>query len=177
MISIIRATIDDYKTIVEIGNVSVEEAHRTSSPAKDLNEFIKKNYNNEAIKSELSDERNIYTIIKVDDEPAGFSKIIFNSEHSNIQQKNVTKLDRIYLLSNFFDLKLGFELLKFNIDLSKKNNQSGIWLFTWTGNNRAINFYLKTGFTIIGSHNYQVSKTYSNPNHQMLLDIVEAKFL
>jgi hypothetical protein len=116
MISINRATVDDYKIIVAIGNVSVEEAHRASSPAKDLNEFIKKNYNDEAIKSELSDERNIYTIIKVDGEPAGFSKIIFNSEHSNIQQKNVTKLDRIYLLSKFFDLKLGYELLKFNID-------------------------------------------------------------
>ena len=172
MISINRATTEDYKIIVEIGNVSVEEAHRASSPAKDLNEFIKKNYNDEVIKSELSDERNIYTIIKVDGEPAGFSKIIFNSEHSNIQQKNVTKLDRIYLLSKFFDLKLGYELLKFNIDLSKKNNQSAIWLFTWTGNNRAINFYLKTGFAIIGSHNYQVSANYSNPNHQMFLNIL-----
>ena len=63
MISINRATIEDYKIIVEIGTVSVEEAHRASSPAKDLNEFIKKNYNDEVIKRELSDERNIYTII------------------------------------------------------------------------------------------------------------------
>jgi hypothetical protein len=91
MISIIRATIDDYKTIVEIGNVSVEEAHRTSSPAKDLNEFIKKNYNNEAIKSELSDERNIYTIIKVDDEPAGFSKIIFTINSKVVRFLKVKK--------------------------------------------------------------------------------------
>jgi len=172
MISIDKATLVDYKTIVEIGKVSVEEAHRGSCSAKDLNEFLEKNYNNEAIKSELSDERNIYNIINVDGEPAGFSKIIFNSEHSNIQQKNITKLDRIYLSSKFFDRKLGFELLKFNIDISKKNNQSGIWLFTWTGNNRAINFYLKNGFSIIGSHDFQVTETHYNPNHQMFLNIV-----
>jgi ribosomal protein S18 acetylase RimI-like enzyme len=172
MISIDRATIEDYKIIVDIGKVSVEEAHRDSSPAKDLNEFLEKNYNHEAIKSELSNEKNIYTIIKVDGRPAGFSKLIFNSEHANIEQKNVAKLDRIYLLREFFDLKLGYELLKFNIALSKNNNQNGIWLFTWTGNNRAIKFYLKTGFVIIGSHNYQVSKTHSNPNHQMFLKTV-----
>ena len=117
MISIDRATIEDYKIIVDIGKVSVEEAHRDSSPAKDLNEFLEKNYNHEAIKSELSNEKNIYTIIKVDGRPAGFSKLIFNSEHANIEQKNVAKLDRIYLLREFFDLKLGYELLKFNIDL------------------------------------------------------------
>ena len=172
MISIDKATLEDYKTIVEIGKVSVEEAHRGSCSAKDLNEFLENNYNNEAIKGELSDERNIYHIINVDGEPAGFSKIIFNSDHSKIHQKNVTKLDRIYLLSKFFDLKLGFELLKFNVDLAKGNNQSGIWLFTWTGNNRAVNFYLKNGFTIIGSHNFQVSKTHYNPNHQMFLTII-----
>ena len=125
MISIDRATIEDYKIIVDIGKVSVEEAHRDSSPAKDLNEFLEKNYNHEAIKSELSNEKNIYTIIKVDGRPAGFSKLIFNSEHANIEQKNVAKLDRIYLLREFFDLKLGYELLKFNIDLSKNNNQNG----------------------------------------------------
>lgn len=171
MISINKATIGDYKIIVEIGKVSVEEAHRGSCSAKDLNEFLEKNYNNEAIKSELSNEGNIYYIINVDGEPAGFSKIIFNSEHPNIQQKNVTKLDRIYLLSKFFNLKLGFELLQFNIDLSKRNNQSGIWLFTWTGNNRAVNFYKKNGFNIIGSHDFQVTETHYNPNHQMFLNI------
>ncbi len=171
MISIIKATPDDYATIVAIGKVSVEEAHRDSCSTKDLGEFIESHYNNEAIREELSDESNIYHIISIDGEPAGFSKIIFNSVHSNIQQPNVTKLDRIYLLSKFFDRKLGSELLNFNIDLSKRNDQSGIWLFTWTGNNRAVNFYLKRGFTIIGSHNFQVTATHSNPNHQMFLHI------
>ncbi len=172
MISIDRGTLDDFKIIVDIGKVSVEEAHRGSCSARDLSEFIKKNYNNEAIQSELSDERNIYYIINVGGEPVGFSKIILNSAHTNIPQKNVTKLDRIYLQSSFFNLKLGYELLKFNINLSKQNNQSGIWLFTWVGNTRALNFYLKNGFSIIGSHNFQVTETHYNPNHQMFLNIV-----
>jgi diamine N-acetyltransferase len=173
MISIVKATPNDDKTIVEIGKVSVEEAHRGSCSAKDLNEFLEKNYNKETIRQELSDESNIYHIIYFNGQPAGFSKIILNYEHPNIQQKNVTKLDRIYLLSNFFNLKLGFELLKFNIDLAKSNNQSGIWLFTWVENKRAIDFYIKAGFTIIGSHNFKVTETHYNLNHQMLLDITE----
>lgn len=172
MISIIKATPNDYKIIVDIGKVSVEEAHRDSCSAQDLNEFLEKNYNNEAIQEELSDERNIYHIINFKGEPAGFSKIILDTAHPNIQQKNVTKLDRIYLLRELFDLKLGFKLLQFNIELSKINNQSGIWLFTWTGNKRAINFYKKNGFVIIGSHQFYVTDKQYNQNHQMFLQII-----
>lgn len=39
MISIIKATVNDYKPIVEIGKISVEESHRESCSAKDLKDF------------------------------------------------------------------------------------------------------------------------------------------
>jgi GNAT superfamily N-acetyltransferase len=170
MTSIIRATEKDYITIINIGKESVTEAHKDSCDSEILNEFIERNYNDDAIKKELSEQNNIYYIINYNDQPIGFSKIIFNVTHPNIARKNIAKLDRIYLLKEFHGIKLGFELLKFNIELSKSNNQSGLWLFTWTGNKRAIDFYLNAGFTIIGSHNFHVAKTHYNPNHHMFLD-------
>ena len=88
MISIIKATKNDAKIIAEIGKVSVGEAHRGSCSATDLNQYLEKNYNTDAILGELTDENNIYHIIYFDGEPAGFSKIIFNAAHSSIQQKN-----------------------------------------------------------------------------------------
>lgn len=169
MISIVKANASHVQTILTIGKISVEEAHRSSCDATVLGQYIEKNYNTQSIQEELSDDKNIYHILYVDDNPAGFSKIILNVAHPNIVQKNSTKLDRIYLLSEYFDRKLGLELLQFNINLAKNNNQSGMWLFTWVGNTRAINFYLKLGFQIIGSHNFQVTETHYNLNHQMFL--------
>ncbi len=169
MTSIIKATEKDFQLIANIGKIAVVLSHRESCSVNDMNEYISNNYNDESIKTELNDTNNVYHIIYFDEKPAGFSKINLNCTYENIQEKNVTKLDRIYLLQEFFDLKLGIQLLKFNIELSKENNQSGMWLFTWTGNKRAVNFYLKTGFKIIGSHQFKVSETHSNPNHQMFL--------
>lgn len=169
MIFINRAAFIDAKTIADIGSISVEEAHRESCAPEELNEYLEKHYNQNAIGEELDDEKNIYHIIRADGEPAGFSKIILNSTHTDIEQPNVTKLDRIYLLSKFFSLHLGHNLLQFNIELAKANGQSGIWLYTWTGNTRAINFYQKNGFVIIGSHHFQVTETRYNLNHHMLL--------
>jgi ribosomal protein S18 acetylase RimI-like enzyme len=173
MISVIRATERDYKPIVSIGKVSVEESHRGSNSDDVMNAFLEKNYNDDAIKEELNDVNNIYHIIHYQDRPAGFSKIILDDKHPNIAAENVAKLDRIYLLKEFYGLKLGLELLNFNIELSKANGQSGMWLYAWIGNQRAIDFYLKAGFTIIGSHKYYVTETHYDVSHQMYLKFPE----
>lgn len=93
MVSILRATEKDYQTIVSIGNISVEEAHRESCSAEDMRTYLNNHYNDDAIK--LSNPENIYHIICYKNEPVGFSKIVLNAEHPNIPHKNATKLDRL----------------------------------------------------------------------------------
>ena len=170
MLSVIKATERDNNSIVSIGKVSIAQSHRDTCSAEDINEYLERHYNSDVIKKELNDINNIYHIINSNDKPVGFSKIVLNSKHPNIVSQNVTKLDRIYLRKEFYGLKLGLELLNFNIELAKNNNQTGMWLHTWIGNNRAINFYMKAGFTIIGSHKFYVTKTHYDVSHQMLLN-------
>jgi len=173
MISIKKATTDDSKIIAEIGRVSVGEAHRESCEAKHLDEYLDKNYNRIAIEHELNNPENIYHIIYYNEEPVGFSKIVLDAQHPNIRDERVTKLDRIYLLKEFQGLKLGRELLDFNIRLSQDHGQRGLWLFTWVGNQQAIDFYHRAGFKIVGSHDFYITPTHSNPNHQMYLSLHE----
>ncbi|MDI1235745.1 MAG: GNAT family N-acetyltransferase [bacterium] len=169
MISIVKATEIDYKAIVKIGKISVAEAHKESCSVEDMNAFIERNYNNLSIQEELKNSSNIYHILYCNKQPSGFSKIVLNAEHSDIQYKNVTKLDRIYLLKEIFDLKLGLELINFNIKIAKQSNQFAMWLFVWKENHRAVNFYKKIGFKIIGNYDFKITENHSNPNYQMML--------
>ncbi len=173
MCSIRRATLEDAELICKLGNISVEFAHRDSCSAADMQEYLDQNYSLPAIEAELADAGNIYHIIEYNNIPVGYSKVVLNVSHPNIRNTNVTKLDRIYLLPEYFDKKLGIELLKYNIDLAKRNGQTGIWLFTWVGNTRAVNFYKRVGFQIIGSHQFKVSKNHSNENYHMYLQLDE----
>jgi len=74
------------------------------------------------------------------------------------------------LLQEHYGKNLGADLFNFNILLSKKNKQKGMWLAVWTENQRAINFYTKNGFTIVGSYDFKISENHSNPNHIMYLE-------
>ena len=171
MISIKRATVADASLIAGIGSISVEAAHRESCSAAVMQAFISRHYNEPAIQAELQLPTNWYHLVYFNGTAAGFSKIILNTAHENINQKPVAKLDRLYLLQEYFDRKLGLALLNFNIELAKQQAQKGIWLYTWVDNSRALNFYRKAGFTIAGSHWFEISSTHANLNHQLFLPL------
>jgi ribosomal protein S18 acetylase RimI-like enzyme len=167
--SIIKAQEKDCQILTDIGKISFIESHGSSASSDDINQYVSTKYTNEVFKTELNDTKNIYHLIKYKNEPAGYSKIILNDQFANIQLENVAKLERLYLLKEFYNLKLGLELLYFNIELAKQNNQIGMWLFVWKENHKAFDFYKKMGFEIIGDYNFKISETHSNPNHQLLL--------
>lgn len=169
MTSIIKATEEDCQLLSEIAKLTFIESHGSSAKPEDINIYATEKYSNNVFKVDLRDPKNIYYITYQDNRPIGYSKIIFDSPYLNSQIQNIAKLERLYLLKEFYNLKLGLELFQFNIDISKRNNQMGIWLFVWKENQRAVNFYIKNGFQIIGSHDFKISETHSNPNHQMFL--------
>ena len=169
MNQITKATIKDTKLLSKISVDSFLPAHGHSASKEDIDTYIAKNFNEEKLFRELANPENEYYFIYHKDKIAGYSKVIFNSSNENIDVNQITQMSRLYLLEEFYDLNLGKELFNFNIAISKQNNQKGIWLAVWIENKRAIKFYKKKGFEIVGSFDFKISKTHSNPNHILYL--------
>ena len=168
MIEIVKAGEKDTPLLAEIAVQTFIESHGHSAGKDDIEAYIRQNYTLAAVRNELVSPGNIYHIVYYNREPAGYSKIVLNRPYEG-GPENLTKLERLYLLSKFYNLKLGQELFRFNKQLSIDNKQSGIWLYVWKENQRAINFYLKNGFIINGSHDFRLSDRHTNPNHRMVL--------
>jgi diamine N-acetyltransferase len=170
MVSINRATAEDAALLAGIGRISFIESHGTSAAPHEINKYITDAYNGEKLTQELLEPKNLYYIVYHDKRPAGFSKIILNDPHQQMIQKNITKLERIYLLKEFYGLNLGLKLLELNLEISRSSNQGGMWLLVWQENQRAISFYEKSGFKKIGHDYYKLTETHSNPNYIMFLE-------
>ena len=169
MITINRATVNDADLLAQIGKKSFIESHGISAPKADMDTYVSLKLNVLTFTEELLDSKNHFFIIRYHTTPAGYSKIIFNHPHDSIKLKNVCKLERMYVLQEFHNVTLGLELFNFNRKASVQNRQGGMWLYVWTENLKALNFYKKAGFEIIATHNFEISNTHSNPNYQMLL--------
>jgi len=169
VIKIIKGKVEDCDLIAQISKKTFLESHGKSASKKDVDLFISTTYKKEILLKELNNPTIEYNLIYYKNKIAGYSKIEFNVANNNIEDKNITKLDRFYLLKEFYGQKLGAKLFDFNIELSKRNQQNGIWLAVWIENHKAIKFYTKVGFKIVGKYNFKISNTHSNPNHILFL--------
>ena len=173
MITIVPATMQETKILTEIGRRSLLESHGHSAAPGVMQTYLDEKFTESALQEELSDSKNIFHIINYNNQPAGYSKIIYRQPMEQVTQKNITKMERLYLLQEYYGLRLGQQLLQYNIDLSKQQGEQGMWLYVWKENERALRFYTKAGFQIIGDGWFRLTGDHANPNWKMFLQYEE----
>ncbi len=170
MVSLVRLTSTDAELLSTIGGTSLIESHGHSATPQIMHEYVDKSFSAEVCRNELKDESNIFYAIFYNNEPAGYYKIILNKPHPAVALQPVTYMERLYLLSRFYDLKLGQQLMLHAVDLSKSSGEKGMWLNVWKENERAIRFYQKQGFETIGESEFVLTATHANPNWVMMME-------
>lgn len=171
MICIRKAKLKDAETLADLARQTFLESHGHSAKEATILRYLDQNYTVDVFLKELNNIDFQYHVLEYENKVIGFSKIVLNQPHPLIFNSNITKLDRIYILENYLNRKLGWKLFDFNLSIAKTNGQKGMWLYTWVENRRAIDFYQKNGFKIIGSHDFAIDETHSNPNHLMYLQL------
>ncbi|WP_439128884.1 GNAT family N-acetyltransferase [Polaribacter sp.] len=166
-----KAQTKDVKALTDVSKKAFYVPHKDVVPKEIMDAYLKNNFNEENLLREISNSNFQYHLIYQKQSLAGFSKIIFNQKNEHIALNNVTKMERLYLLEDFYGLGLGIELFKFNLELCKKNNQKGIWLYVWIKNYRALSFYKKVGFKKIATYDFPISETETRLNDILYLEI------
>jgi ribosomal protein S18 acetylase RimI-like enzyme len=169
MITIIPVQAEHIPVLSRIGSLSLVESHGRSAPPQVMQSYVEEKFTETALAEELSDQHHIFHLIYYNGQPAGYSKIIYNSPIEAVPQTNITKMERLYLLREYYGLQLGQQLMDFNIRLSKQHGQQGMWIYVWKENHRALRFYEKVGFVIVGEGYFRLTDEHANPNWQMYL--------
>lgn len=169
MISVTRLTPADAAVLADMGSASLVQSHGHSAPPQTMQEYVNRSFSVAACTKELQDEHNIFYAAYYNGQPAGYYKIILNSPHPAVPLQPATKLERLYLLQEYYDLKLGHHLLQHAVALSTRAGEKCMWLNVWKENHRAIRFYEKNGFQRVGESLFVLTASHANPNWVMLL--------
>lgn len=169
MLNIRRASKTDAKSILDIAIPSFLDAHGHSASESEINQYVKSNFSLRAFEEELDNKENLFFISSDENRINAYSKISFNQYNENIKSSHLVKLERLYVDPLTYGKGIAQELLKHNIDFSKQEGQQGMWLNVWVENKRAISFYDKMGFKVVGAFDFKISDKHYNPNHVMYL--------
>lgn len=153
-IKIIKAGIEHCNDICFLGKKTFDETFGHLFKPEVLDRYLQATFNFEKIKSSLSKENNHFFIVYLDDNPVGYAKIKENSFYDEIDDQNQLQLQKIYILSQYHRLGIGFEFMRTCKKFFERFSPATVWLAVLESNIKAINYYKKCDFRGTGKYHY-----------------------
>ncbi|WP_299684903.1 GNAT family N-acetyltransferase [uncultured Dokdonia sp.] len=158
-IEIRTATQDDAIHISILGKITFTETfgHLFKDPS-DLQHYLETTFSVTKIDAGLRKMTAIFWLAFANGQPVGYAKLKLNSTTSFTHFKAVCQLQKIYVKKDFLSFKIGHKLQDQLLLKATELHYNYIWLSVLNSNERAIRFYKKNGFDIIGNHDFTIGK-------------------
>ncbi len=158
-IQIREAKLEDAALISLLGRITFTETfgHLFRDP-EDLQEYYDRTFSVPKIEKSLSKANNVFWIAFSNRLPVGYAKLKLRSPSEFIESEDLCQLQKIYVLKDFLSQKIGHRLQETLLKRAYESGSEKIWLSVLIENERAIRFYQKRGFEIIGEHDFRIGK-------------------
>lgn len=151
-----KAFPEDVETIQYIGRQTFFETFAQSNTEEDMDKYLKENFSNEKITTELNHPDSLFFIAWEDETPIGYLKLNAGKAQTELQDETSLEIERIYVKSNYHGKKVGQLLYEKALEIAQLQNRSYIWLAVWEENAKAISFYKKNGFVEFDKHIFKL---------------------
>ena len=105
---------------------------------------------------EIQDPALITTIAEVEGHMVGFSQLRIPSAQPNVGAKRPAELNRIYVLAEWQGQGIARDLMRDAVATAAREDCDCLWLGVWEHNPKAMAFYRKFGFEVVGTHAFML---------------------
>lgn len=164
MIEIKTAASSQAEMLALLGRQTYTESHGDYvGNAEKLFNYVNKSFSVAKVEDDLRNPDVIYHIAYYNELPVGYTKLVQHATHSSLNSGSQIRLERIYILLDFLHLKIGRMLMDHIMLKAAELKFDNLWLSVYIKNHRAIRFYEKNDFKIVGELNFMVDgKDYEN---------------
>jgi ribosomal protein S18 acetylase RimI-like enzyme len=156
MLTIRRASPLDAAIISDLVIRTFKETFGNLFTTLELEDYLQKTFGIEKLESSLNKLHNVFAIAYVNEVPADYYKIKLHSDIEDIDETTMIQLQKIYVLQQYLDKKIGKELMLQMLSLPEIKGFKYIWLVVLHTNDRAIGFYKHFGFAKLKKHYYRI---------------------
>jgi diamine N-acetyltransferase len=153
-IRIRKAVEADALLLTELGAATFSQAFAKDNSTEDMAVYLENAFSVQKQKAEINQPGSIFLIAEIDDKPAGYARLLAGSSETCITGRNPVELVRIYVLQEWIGSGTGSKLMQACLEAARKGGFDVIWLGVWQKNDRAVAFYQKWGFEVVGTHTF-----------------------
>jgi diamine N-acetyltransferase len=130
---------------------------------ENMDQFLDVQFTREQLMEEVGAPRNTFLLAYLDGMPAGYARLYDGSElPRELAGTSAIEISRIYCDKTAIGQGVGKALMNACLETGRQKGKEWIWLCVWEHNQRAIDFYTKTGFTKFGQHIFILGQDLQN---------------
>lgn len=154
MISIRAATIDDTLCLSVLGTQVFLDTYATQGIRPSLAREVVELFSVDAISGLLASPSTEILVAEQEGHLIGFAELTLDSRHELVPAAPAIELHRLYVQEPFTSKGVGRALLRRSEELAAARGARALWLKAWVGNQRAIVFYARQGYSEVGADVY-----------------------
>ena len=155
-INIVQAGNNDAKMLAELGAKTFKDAFGAQNNPEDLERYLHEAFSPEKMAAELTDPASSFYVAYQDRSPVGYIKLRTTKIPDCVDDPAPLELERIYVHQHAIGQGVGAALMQQAIAEGKGAGFQTIWLGVWKENAKAISFYQKWDYEIVGEHQFVV---------------------
>ena len=163
MFTLREALTEDATLLAQIGEITFREAYGGMVPDELMEDYVRNYFTASVMQLEM-DEPSWFFIGEKEGKALGYIRLA-------IRKPFVLYIPRIYILKEVYGSGLAQLLLQQAIEIAKEKNCTTIELSVWKRNPRAIRFYEKSGFQIVGETSFEWDKDHVDEDWLMEIEM------
>lgn len=124
----------------------------------DLHAYVTEAFGESVQLAELEDPTRSYLLAEIGDALVGFALLRVGATDAAVTGEGPVEIQRFYIDHRWHGAGVASRLMARCIETAKARGGKTLWLGVWEFNPRAIRFYIKQGFTDVGSHPFLLGK-------------------
>ncbi len=175
--SIRIATAADAEALTELALRIFYDSFAPMNSPENIEAYMSRNFTVEKLSAQLADPRVTFLIAEIETAPAAFAKLFDGAVPDGIKGSAPIEIERFYVDRQFHGAGVAHTLMQSCFDRARQSGYKTIYLGVWEHNHRAIAFYRKWGFEIVGSHPFQMGDETQNDflMERRLVDVQASK--
>lgn len=165
-VTIRRATQSDAALLAELGGRTFYDTFVNSCRPEDMRVFLAATFGVAQQSAELADPRSIFFVAEIEGAAVGYAKLFSGETPACVTGGSSIELARLYVARAWHGRGVGEILMRTLLDEARQLARQFVWLGVWEHNDRALAFYRKRGFKVVGEHIFQVG---DDPQNDLLM--------
>lgn len=144
------AAVNDAAALADVGALVFRHTYGAVLPPAILDAYLARTFSPTALQQALQHGATSYLVATQAGRLVGYSKCAITAPPACVQGAKASELVNLYIHPAHQSNGIGKQLLQQAIQVAAAQHLTTLWLCVWQANQRAIAFYQRFGFTVVG---------------------------